>query len=148
MKRRTKIILGVILLVGIAGAVIGYRMWNQPHRDIHDEAAAFETSAVDLAAEFQKDAMAAEKKYHDKVVSFKGNVSEITPGDSLTSVSLKGNDFCGVVCEMLPGTKDAVSKIKVGDAVTVKAFFMGFIEGDVEFGMPGDVMFKKGLIVQ
>ena len=147
MKGRTKILIAV-LLVAVAGGAYGLYSWNKPHRDIHDEAADFTTTVADLATEFQKDAKAADKKYHEKVLSFDGTVSGIEQGDSLASVSLKGNDFCGVVCEMLPGTKEEVAKLKVGSPVKIKAFFMGFIEGDADFGMPGDIMFKKGLVTQ
>lgn len=148
MKRSTKIIIGVVVLVLIAGGVFGILQWNQPHRDIHDEAADFEISASALAAEFQKDAAAAQKKYSQKVVNFDGTVSEVTKGDSLTSISIKGNDFCGLICEMLPGTAEDVAKVKAGDQVKIKAFFMGYIEGDAEFAMPGDILFKKGLLVK
>lgn len=149
MKLSKKGIIGLVLLVLLAvGGIVGYSMWNQGHRDIHSEPADFQVSILDLAGEFQKDNAVADKKYHDKVLQFKGQLTAITPGDSLTSISLKGNDFCSVQCEMLPGTQESVSKLKVGDEVTVKAFYMGFMEGEVDFGMPGDILLKKGLIVE
>jgi hypothetical protein len=147
MRLRTKILIGILILA-IGGGIYGYYQWNKPHLDIHDQDADFTTTVSDLAGEFQKDPKAADKKYHEKVVSFSGMVSKIDPTDSLTMLSLKGNDFCGVACEMLPGTNDAVAKIKVGDQVKVKAFYMGFMEGDADFGMPGDIFFKKGITVE
>lgn len=149
MKGSTKAIIGAVIGVGIiVGGIVGYKMWNQPHRDINDEKADFQTTSVELASEFQKDAKSANTKYHEKVVELKGKVTQIVPGDSLTSITLAGNDAYTTTCEMLPGTNDAVSKVKKDDEITIKAFFMGFMEGEVDFGMPGDILFKKGVLPQ
>jgi hypothetical protein len=148
-KKKIFLILGVLILVGGGiGGIIGYRMWNTPHRDITSEEANFKADVAALAAEFASGGPAADKKYSEKVVEFTGEVAKITPGDSLTSVQIKGTEAYGLMCEMLPEHKDLTGKAEVGKPVKIKAFYKGYIEGDADMGMSGDILFKKGVVVQ
>lgn len=149
MKRKTIIrIVGVVALLGAIGVAVCYKMWTQPHRDITSEEADFKVTAAALAGEFGANAAGAEKKYSEKVLEITGEVQKVTPGDSLTVVQLKGDAGYGLLCEMLPGEKDVAGKAPVGKTVKMKAFYKGYMEGEVEFEMPGDILFKKGVITE
>jgi len=147
---KKKILIAVAILAGLGciGLIVGYFIWNTPHRDITSEKADFKMEASALATEFGAGAAAAEKKYSEKVIEITGEVQKITPGDSLTSVIIKGNDSYEVMCEMLPEQKDLKGKAEVGKPVHIKAFYKGYMEGEVDFGMPGDILFKKGVIAE
>lgn len=132
----------------VAGLVVGYIIWNTPHRDINSEAADFTLTAAEAASEFEKGAAEAEKKYTEKVVEFSGQVNKVVPGDSITSLMIAGNEAYGVLCEMLPEENERAAKVKKGDQVKVKAFYKGYMEGEPDFGMAGDILFKKGVIVE
>lgn len=148
MKKKIRIVIAVLAVAGGIGAFVAYRMWNTPHRDINSEPADFKSEVTALATEFAAGAPAAEKKYSNKVVELSGVVEKNTPGDSLTSIALKGNEAYGLLVEMLPEQKDLATKAPVGKSVKIKAFYQGFMEGEVDFGMPGDILFKKGVIVE
>ena len=79
-KKKLFIVLAVLAVLGGIGGYVGYKMWNQPHRDINEAKADFQSTASDLAGEFQKGGPASDKKYHEKVVSLKGTIAEIVPG--------------------------------------------------------------------
>lgn len=142
-----KILIGGALLL-VVGLVVGYFIWNTPHRDINSEKADYVTTVAETAAEFEKGAAEAEKKYTEKVVEFSGEVSKVVPGDSITSLLFTGNEAYGILCEMLPGENEKAAKVNKGDKIKVKAFYKGYMEGEPDFGMAGDILFKKGVIVE
>ncbi len=76
-----KKLLIVILILGIA-AFVGYKYVYQSHRDIQEEKAEFTVDATDLAREFSESPDTASKKYLNKTIIVKGEVTEIE-GNSL-----------------------------------------------------------------
>ncbi|AXT54385.1 hypothetical protein D1815_00990 [Aquimarina sp. AD1] len=71
-----KKLLIVILILGIA-AFVGYKYVYQSHRDIQEEKAEFTVDATDLVREFSESSDTASKKYLNKTIIVKGEVTEI-----------------------------------------------------------------------
>ena len=50
-----------------------------------------------------------------------------------------------ITCELLPKANEAGKKLAKGDNAKIKAFYVGYMEADEDFGMPGDIKLKKGV---
>ncbi|WP_405207421.1 OB-fold protein [Aquimarina sp. LLG6339-5] len=79
-----KKLLIVILILGIA-AFVGYKYVYQSHRDIQEEKAEFTVDATDLAREFSESPDTASKKYLNKTIIVKGEVTEIETNSLMLS---------------------------------------------------------------
>ena len=69
-----KIILSLIV-VGIIGAFIAYKMYNKPHIDVLDASADVTITANRLLNEFSRDETTANSKYLDKIVAVSGEIA-------------------------------------------------------------------------
>ena len=124
MKKKSLRVAGLLCLVLIAAAVVvGYRMYNKPHRSAATEKAV-ELTAMRLAADYEKDENTANKKYLGNAVQVSGTVSEITLNQQNKPVIvLLGSDMSGVQCTL----QTDVHGIKKGDSVTIKGFCTGYL---------------------
>ncbi len=125
--------LKIVLLIGLAGLVIGgaviYYMWNKPHRNIAAAEADFVISAADLLHEFERDETTANQKYLDKVIAVRGDVTgiETTPDGTINITLHTGNEMSAVICGMLPDEKEKAAKLQEGDNITVKGLCTGYL---------------------
>jgi hypothetical protein len=71
MMKKIFLILGLLLLTG---AVVGYMMWNKPHKTADDVEVFEKLSADDLYQKFLKDPIAAFKLYGNKNLSVHGTI--------------------------------------------------------------------------
>lgn len=123
MKTTWKIILAIIVIGSITGAVIFYRTWFTPHRDVKDEA-AITVTAQGIMDAYNADEKKANTLYLDKAIEVSGEVSDVnTTQQGKTVVSLKTADpMGGVRCTMKENTD-----IKPGEAVRIKGICSGFL---------------------
>ncbi len=137
MKRKTKryILSGFIAMIVIA-AVIGFMMWNEPHRDIKN-ATAVKTTAILLYNNLTKDSARMKSKLVNQVVEVSGEVKSVLKnqkGDQI--ILLKTNTSGGSVnCTM----EEKISNVKPGDTISIKGLCSGYIGGDPDIDLPGDV---------
>jgi CxxC motif-containing protein len=124
MKKKTLRTIGLLCLLCIAIiAVIAYREYYRPHRSVETETAVTVT-AKQLAAEYEKDETASNKKYLGRAVQVNGTVSEVSVNQQKKAVIfLTGSDMSGVQCSLL----EEVPGIKKGDMVIIKGFCTGFL---------------------
>jgi hypothetical protein len=122
MKRN---ILIAVLVVAVAGAFIGYRMYNQKTPTASEKAADVMVDATALFAAFTTDEVAAGKLYNDKVLQVKGIVREVaSEANGPVNVMLETGDAMGaVVCEFAADQAPAWQK---GQNVVVKGFCAGY----------------------
>ncbi|MEP6950882.1 MAG: hypothetical protein ABI863_16470 [Ginsengibacter sp.] len=133
LKRNILIFFVAIVLIG---AITGYMMWNKPHLDVKD-AEAVRITAIDLYKIFTTDSAGAKLKYLNKVVAVTGEVKQVSLNQQNQQIILlKTHDpGASVNCTM----EADVNSIKAGDTIVVKGICSGYINGDVEMGLPGDV---------
>ena len=136
MKKKTFREIGLLCLLCIAaGGVIGYRMYNKPHRSAAEETAVVLT-ATQLSQEYEKDEAASNKKYLGNVVQVNGTVSEVSLSQQKkTVILLTGSGMSGVQCSL----QEEVPGIKKGDRVTIKGFCTGYLT---------DVIIDRCILVQ
>lgn len=137
MGRKTKrnIFLIFIAIIVIA-AIIGFAIWNQPHRDIKD-ATALKTTAVLLYKNLTKDSANMKSKFINKVVDVSGEVKNVLKNQKGDQIILLKTDISGgsVNCTM----EEKTSNVKPGDTISIKGICSGYINGDPGIDLPGDV---------
>ncbi|MBK6635099.1 MAG: hypothetical protein IPG38_13015 [Chitinophagaceae bacterium] len=119
-SNRKKIIawaLSIVLLITVTGAVIGYKMYTKPHRNV-EQVKAVQLSAIELATAYENNEAEANTQYLDKVLEVKGEITEISKNQKGEPViTLKGTDMSGIICT-LEGTVSPA--IKLNSPVVIK----------------------------
>jgi len=135
-KKTKKILLGTVVVVIVITAITGYMMWNKPHKNVRD-ADAVKITAVDLYNSFITDSAKANTLYTDKVVLVSGEVSQVSLNQQAQQVILINTAITGafINCTM----EEKAADFKAGDTITIKGICSGYISGDIEMGLPGDV---------
>ena len=130
---RKLIVIG-FLFIGLT-AIVGYKLYNKPHRNVEDEEAV-RVDAAELFDEFQTDEKAANLRYLDKAIEVKGTISEmLTNQDGQAVLVLKTNDpLFGISCTMT----DPVT-VQPGMHVTIKGICTGYLS---------DVVMTNGVLMK
>lgn len=116
--------LAALAVITITGVVVGYKMYNKPHRNVMNANAVAVNASV-LFADYETDENKANNTYLDKVLNVFGEVSAISKNQKgETVVTLKGGDLGGVICT-LEGT--APWEIKEGTAVRIQGICTGYL---------------------
>lgn len=137
MKRKTKknILLIFIAMIVIA-AIIGFMIWNEPHKDIKN-ATGLKINAVLLYSNLTKDSTMMKSKFVNQIVIVSGEVKKVLKnqkGDQI--ILLKTNVPDGSVnCTM----EEKINNVKQGDTISIKGICSGYIGGDPDIDLPGDV---------
>jgi len=127
MMNREKIII-VILIFGILGAFVGYKIYNKPHIDVAEKLADISISANEILSEFAADETTANTKFLDKIVAVKGVISETRIEKEKGIITLKTNDdFSSILCHLSAKSTKKMDKLKVGEIVIVKGICTGYL---------------------
>lgn len=122
-----KIIIAIIVL-GIVGAIVGYKMYNKPHVDVAEASADIRISANEILNEFSNDETKANTKYLDKIVAVQGEVSSIKTEKEKGIITLKTNDdFGSILCHLSEASTKNMNDLKVGQNIIVKGICTGFL---------------------
>jgi tRNA_anti-like len=129
-----------LAVIAIAGIVAGYLLWNKPHADIKD-AESVNISALDLYNIFIVDSAKANSTFLAKVVKVSGRISGISTNQQRQQVVLLKTSIKGasVNCTM----EEMPDNHKTGDSISLKGICSGYIPGDAEMGLPGDVFLTR-----
>lgn len=133
LKRNILIFFIAIVLIGV---VTGYMMWNKPHRNVKD-ANAIKITAIDLYKIFTTDSVKAKSQYLNAVVAVSGEVKQVSLNQQNQQIILLKTQTpdASVNCTM----EENGNNIKAGDTIVVKGICSGYINGDIDMGLPGDV---------
>jgi hypothetical protein len=137
MKRKTKRnILLIFSALTVVAVVVGYSIWNEPHKDIKN-ATGLKINAVLLYSNLTKDSTMMKSKFINKVVEVTGEVKQIsTNQNGAQIILLKTNIPDGSVnCTM----EEKINNVTQGDTISIKGICSGYIGGDPDIDLPGDV---------
>jgi hypothetical protein len=136
MRKEGRNILFIFIGVALCAFVIGFGIWNKPHSDVKD-ADAVETNAISIYNSFTSDSAKAKSVYLDKIIKVSGEVEKVLVNQQQQQIILLKTSVSGasVNCTM----EQNRNKIKQGDKVVLKGICSGYINGDTEMGIPGDV---------
>ncbi len=137
MKKRTvKNILIIIIIFIVIASTCGYFFWNKPHANIRD-AKGIETNAIALYAKFISDSAMANATYANTILNVSGIIKNVSHNQQNQQVILlKTMEAAASVNCTMEGN---ASGVKPGDDVSLKGLCIGYIAGDAEMGIPGDV---------
>ncbi len=129
MQKKTIIIVGV-LVVGIAGAMIGMNEYNRAPLVALEKDEVASTTAPELLAAFVADEQAANAKFvgtADQAIRVTGVVRSIgSPEAGVVNLVLQtGDPAAGVVCEF--AAADLPASWKPGDKVVLKGICTGYL---------------------
>lgn len=129
------------MAVIVIAATIGYLMWNKPHKNVID-ADAVKITAAELYNSFISDSLKARTLYVDKVVQVAGEVAKISLNLQAQQVIFITTPVSGafINCTM----EEKINNIKEGDNIVIKGICSGYISGDADMGLPGDVFIIRG----
>ena len=141
MKKRTiKNILLFFAVFVVLASTTGYFLWNKPHKNIL-ATEAIETNAIILYNTFVTDSIKAKKTYVNKVLSITGIVKSVSVNQQHQQIILlkTSEPDASVNCTM---ETNAIG-IKIGGEVLIKGLCIGYINGETDIGLPGDVFLVR-----
>lgn len=120
-----KVLIALAVLL-VAGAAVGFYLWNKPHENMERAKADMTLQAAQLFAEYNTDQAAADAKYLDKTVAVKGVVKEVNKDEGSVKILLEtGSDF-NVLCTLDELSQHARTDFPIGEKVTFKGKCTGF----------------------
>lgn len=141
MQKKTgkNIFLFFIAIIAVAVIII-YQIWNEPHKNIKS-ATGIETTATNLYSDLTKDSANMKAKLVGKVVIVSGEIKQVLKNKKEQQILLLKTNTSGgsVNCTMEENIKD----IKMGDKIIIKGICSGYIGGDLDMDLPGDVFLVR-----
>ncbi|MGK0326494.1 MAG: hypothetical protein ACJA2M_000523 [Polaribacter sp.] len=120
-----KIIIGILVL-GIIGVFIAYKMYNKPHVNVEEASADISITADKILNDFSSDENSANLKYLDKIIEVKGVVSEINIEKGIITIETN-DDFGSVLCHLSEEASRKISGLQEGQIIVVKGICTGFL---------------------
>ena len=135
-KKFKRYVLLIFIIIITIIALIGYQVWNKPHQDIKN-AVAVKTSAIKLYNSLTNDSANTKALFVNKIVAVSGEVKQVSRNQQNQQVILlKTNITDGSVnCTM----EENIKNIKAGDMILIRGICIGYIGGDNDMQLPGDV---------
>jgi hypothetical protein len=147
MNLKKALIAGILLLL-VAAAYVWFFVVNKPHENIDDAKADFKVSVVDFVKEFETNHDAAWEKYHDKVIELDGEVANVLPNDSISSVVFNGGKNYEIFCEVYPQHNAEAKQLAPQQKASVKGLFVNAEKPDEMLEITGILRLKKTSLVK
>ncbi len=139
MSKKKVLLISILVLAG-AAALTGYMMWNKPHKDVKD-AHGVQITATELYNMYISDSAKARSLYTDKIVQVTGEAVKVSANQQNQQVILIKTTVAGAYINCTMEENDAT--VKEGSAITIKGICSGYIGGDADMGLPGDVFLVR-----
>jgi len=136
MKRRGKIILGIIALIFLAAVGYGVYVWNEPPRDVTNEK-SIEITAAAIFDSFTQNETRANELYLNKAIQVTGEITDLKKNQAgQVVVYLKSDDpIFGVNCTF----KNDPGSLQKNTTITFKGVCTGFLN---------DVIINQGILIK
>lgn len=124
---KKKLIIAVII-IGVIGAFVAYKMYNKPHINITNAKSDLNITSNKILADFSSDENKANTLYLDKIVEVTGTISKIKVEKEKGIITLKTNDdFGSVLAHLSEKATLKINNIKEGEAITIKGICTGYL---------------------
>lgn len=127
MKKK-RIIFSVLLVALLGGAWFGYGEYSRKVRNLRNVNAQIHLQPQEIINAFEKNEIAANAQYLDKIIAVKGSVKSIEKNDlgHYTLVLGEAASMSSVRCSMDSLYVNELAGLKEGIAITVKGSCTGF----------------------
>jgi len=140
MKTWLKWTLGLIVIIGIAGATFVWWVYNKPHHNINDEIAVT-ISTTGLLEAFNKNEKTASTQYIDKVLSLSGIVKEASKNEAgKWVVNIESPTQNGSVTVAFGNVQDSIEPF---DSISYKGICAGFFPDEKNIVINEAVLLSK-----
>jgi hypothetical protein len=145
MTKKRMIIGGIVVVITIT-AIYAWYQYNRTVQGLADVRADYSVEAPALINEFVSNEETAHKKYLNKILSVKGTIKSIEPGESAGTIVLGDTtDMSGVRCVLDSSANATSGSLQRGAVVTIKGAITGFNKD--ETGLLGsDVQLNRCVI--
>jgi hypothetical protein len=124
---KKKIIIA-ILIIGIIGVFVAYKMYNKPHVDVADSKSDITLTADKIINDFSSDESKANTIYLERIISVSGEIYELNVEKGKGIITLKTkDDFGSVLCHLSDEGTKKMSSLKVGQTISVKGICTGYL---------------------
>ena len=132
-----------ILAIGLAGAAIGYYLYNKGPVNV-SKSSGLPVTATSLYSAYLADTAIAQKKYSGNILEITGEVKELSLNQQNEQVILLKSGVEGghINCTMEKNN----GNLKTGMQITVKGICSGMGAGDPDLGIMGDVYVTRAVI--
>lgn len=139
-KKAKRNIFLILIAIVIAIAIFGYIIWNKPHLNVKN-ASAIKTTAIALYSNLSKNDTLTKSNYINKVVEVTGEITQVFFNQQHQQILLLKSNVPGgsVNCTM----EEKITNIRVGELIVLKGICIGYIGGDMDMGLPGDVFLTR-----
>ena len=139
-------IVGGIVVVILMAVIYGWYQYNRTVQGLTDARADYSVDASALIQEFISNEEVAQKKYLNKILSVKGTVKGIEPGENTGTVVLGDTtDMNGVRCVLDSTANVTTGPLQRGAVITINGAITGFNKD--ETGLLGsDVQLNRCVI--
>lgn len=125
---KTKKIIIIILILGIVGAFVAYKMYNKPHVDVADSKSDIVLTADAIMTDFSSNENEANTKYLEKIIEVSGVISNLKTEKGQGIIALKTNDdFGSVLCHLSVASTTKMNTLKEGQTINIKGICTGYL---------------------
>ena len=118
----------VILILGIIGTFVAYKMYNKPHIDVADSKSDIVISADKIQSDFSTNENLANTNYLEKIIEVSGEISELSLENKKGIITLKTkDDFGSVLCHLSDNSTQKMNTLKMGKPVRLKGICTGYL---------------------
>lgn len=122
-----KKILGIVVLLGLIGAAVGYYYYSKPTESLKDAPAVLCVYTDSLFSQYEMDEVGANAKFLDKVIEVDGKVQSVNTDTSGLSLTLQtGSGMFGVICK-LEDKSTPETNFSVGQQLRLKGQCTGYL---------------------
>ncbi len=129
MSRSLRLVLIGLVALALVGGVVGYIMWNQPHRDLSAGKADFTMKPEELLQAFTANEAEANTKYLNKVVELSGVILDKPPidgGGAVVLLEVPGEMLSVINCAFEATDAASVQPLDKGATITVRGEVTGY----------------------
>jgi hypothetical protein len=140
MKTWLKWTLGLIVIIGIAGATFVWWVYNKPHRNINDEIAVT-ISTTGLLEAFNKNEKTASTQFNDKVLSLSGIVKDASKNEvGKWVINIESPNQNGSITVAFSNVLDSIEPF---DSISYKGICAGYFPEDNNIVINEAVLLSK-----
>jgi hypothetical protein len=142
-----KIVLAIFIVGFLGGGGYAAWMYFKPHQNILKAKPTQTLTAEQIIDQFSAAAEAENNAWVGEIIQINGKITKLNEQNNVIVVSMDYGKNYIVQAYLKEGVYE-VSKLKVGDEITLKGKFVGVMIIDEDFFIPGDIKLEQCYIIQ